>query len=149
MSIKLAVPCLMLLAAMAGPAFAPDALPDAIAAPAETTPPSVHAQGGRAYECKAGTAGNLAWVFADPIASLLQPRLGGLMDVCGKRRNPRDQGVKILGVEHQQPRLARGRHRAAAFCLVQQRDLAEESAVGEAHLLARQRDLDLAGGDEV
>ena len=60
-----------------------------------------------------------------------------------------DQGVKILGVEHQQPGLARRGHRAAAFCLMQQRDLAEERAVREPHLLVRQRDLDLAGGDEI
>src|SRR3954471_6849455 len=68
MSIKLAVPCLLLLA---GPALAADPLPDAIAAPGENVVLSVHAEGAQVYECKAGTDGKLAWGFREPIATLL------------------------------------------------------------------------------
>jgi hypothetical protein len=68
MSIKLAVPCLLLLA---GPAAAADPLPAAIAAPGETVVLSVHAEGAQVYECKAGTDGKLAWAFREPIATLL------------------------------------------------------------------------------
>ncbi|MDF0583692.1 DUF3455 domain-containing protein [Bradyrhizobium yuanmingense] len=68
MSIKLAVPCLLLLA---GPAAAVDPLPDAIAAPGESVVLSVHAEGAQVYECKAGTEGKLAWAFREPIATLL------------------------------------------------------------------------------
>ncbi|KYG20389.1 hypothetical protein SE92_09005 [Bradyrhizobium sp. AT1] len=68
MSIKLAVPCLLLLA---GPAMAADPLPDAIAAPGESLVLSVHAEGAQVYECKAGSDGKLAWAFREPIATLL------------------------------------------------------------------------------
>lgn len=68
MSIKLAVPCLLLLA---GPAVAADPLPDAIAAPGESLVLSVHAEGAQVYECKASTDGKLAWAFREPIATLL------------------------------------------------------------------------------
>ncbi|MBR1172408.1 DUF3455 domain-containing protein [Bradyrhizobium sp. KB893862 SZCCT0404] len=71
MSIKPAVPCLMLLAAMAGPAIAADPLPEAIAAPGETVVLSVHAEGAQVYECKAAADGKLAWAFREPIATLL------------------------------------------------------------------------------
>ena len=67
---KFAVPCLLLLAAMAGPASAAE-LPDAIAAPGESVVLSVHAEGAQVYECKAGTDGKLAWAFREPIATLL------------------------------------------------------------------------------
>src|ERR1700723_3718691 len=60
-----------LLPLLAGPAFAADALPDAIAAPGETAVLSVHAEGAQVYECKAGADGKLAWVFREPIATLL------------------------------------------------------------------------------
>ena len=70
MSIKLAIPVL-LLSAMIGPAWAADTLPDAIAAPGETTVLSVHAEGAQVYECKAGADGKLAWAFREPIATLL------------------------------------------------------------------------------
>src|SRR5438270_4367960 len=53
------------------PAFAADPLPDAIAAPGETTVLSVHAEGAQVYECRAGTDGKLAWAFREPIATLL------------------------------------------------------------------------------
>lgn len=71
MSTKLAVPCLLLLAAMIGPASAAETLPDAIAAPGENVVLSVHAEGAQVYECKAGTDGKLAWAFREPIATLL------------------------------------------------------------------------------
>ena len=68
--IKFAVPCL-LLAAMIGPAGAAEPLPAAIAAPGETVVLSVHAEGAQVYDCKAGTDGKLAWVFREPVATLL------------------------------------------------------------------------------
>ncbi|MCA1428085.1 MULTISPECIES: DUF3455 domain-containing protein [Bradyrhizobium] len=71
MFIKLATPCLLLLAAMAGLAVAADPLPNAIAAPGETVVLSVHAEGAQVYECKAGLDGKLAWAFREPIATLL------------------------------------------------------------------------------
>ena len=46
-------------------------LPDAIAAPGETVVLSVHAEGAQVYECKAGADGKPAWVFREPIATLL------------------------------------------------------------------------------
>src|SRR6266567_4667890 len=52
-------------------AFAAETLPEAIAAPGETTLLSVHAEGAQVYECKAGTDGKLAWAFREPIATLL------------------------------------------------------------------------------
>ncbi|MGX1324059.1 hypothetical protein AB7M17_007512 [Bradyrhizobium sp. USDA 377] len=70
MSTKLAIPCLMLLAVMAGPAAA-DPLPDAIAAPGETIVLNVHAEGAQVYECKAAADGKLAWAFREPVATLL------------------------------------------------------------------------------
>ena len=60
-----------LLPLLAGPAFAADALPDAIAAPGETTVLTVHAEGAQVYECKAGTDGKLSWLFREPIATLM------------------------------------------------------------------------------
>ena len=68
---KFAVPCLLLLAAMAGPASAAETLPEAIAAAGESVVLSVHAEGAQVYECKAGTDGKLAWAFREPIATLL------------------------------------------------------------------------------
>jgi Protein of unknown function (DUF3455) len=46
-------------------------LPDAIAAPGETIVLSVHAEGAQVYECKTGADGKSAWVFREPIATLL------------------------------------------------------------------------------
>ena len=46
-------------------------LPDAIAAPGETTVLSVHAEGAQVYECKAGADGKSAWAFREPIATLI------------------------------------------------------------------------------
>ena len=45
-------------------------VPDAIAAPGETTLATLHAEGAQVYECKAGTDGKLAWAFREPVASL-------------------------------------------------------------------------------
>lgn len=69
--IKFAVPFLLLSAMIDPSAAAEPALPDAIAAPGETTVLSVHAEGAQVYECKAGTDGKLAWAFREPIATLL------------------------------------------------------------------------------
>ena len=71
MSIKSVVPCLLLLTAMAGPAVAAEALPEAIAVSGESVALSVHAEGAQVYECKAGGDGKLAWAFREPIATLL------------------------------------------------------------------------------
>jgi Protein of unknown function (DUF3455) len=46
-------------------------LPDAIAAPGETTVLTLHAEGAQVYECKAGNDGKPAWAFREPIATLL------------------------------------------------------------------------------
>ncbi|WP_298241293.1 DUF3455 domain-containing protein [uncultured Bradyrhizobium sp.] len=69
MSIKLAVPCLLLLST--GMAGAAESLPDGIAAPGESLVLRVHAEGAQVYECKAAADGKLAWVFREPIATLL------------------------------------------------------------------------------
>jgi hypothetical protein len=52
-------------------ATAQTTLPDAIAAPGETTVLTLHAEGAQVYECKAGSDGKLAWAFREPIATLL------------------------------------------------------------------------------
>src|SRR5258708_21533138 len=46
-------------------------LPEAIAAPGETVMLTLHAEGAQVYECKTGADGALAWVFREPIATLL------------------------------------------------------------------------------
>jgi hypothetical protein len=59
--------------ALAGTARAQ--VPPAIAAPGETTVATYHAEGAQIYECKPdskpGSDGKLAWVFREPIATLL------------------------------------------------------------------------------
>jgi Protein of unknown function (DUF3455) len=45
--------------------------PAAIAAPGETPVVSFHAEGAQIYECKAGSGGDLVWVFREPIATLV------------------------------------------------------------------------------
>jgi hypothetical protein len=52
-------------------ASAQTSIPDAIAAPGETVVLTLHAQGAQVYECKAGADGKPAWVFREPIATLL------------------------------------------------------------------------------
>ena len=45
-------------------------LPDAIAAKGEAVVIEYHAEGAQIYECKAGSDGQLAWQFREPIASM-------------------------------------------------------------------------------
>lgn len=52
-------------------ASAQTSLPDAIAAPGEKVVLTLHAEGAQVYECKADASGKLAWVFREPIATLL------------------------------------------------------------------------------
>src|ERR1700720_3166360 len=46
-------------------------MPPAIAAPGEDIVATFHAEGAQIYECKPGSDGKLAWVFREPIATLL------------------------------------------------------------------------------
>lgn len=46
-------------------------LPAAIAAPGEAAILMLHAEGAQVYECKSGADGTLAWVFREPIATLI------------------------------------------------------------------------------
>jgi hypothetical protein len=62
---------LCLTGALAAAAAAETPIPDAIAAPGETTVLSVHAEGAQIYDCKAGPDGKLAWAFREPIATLI------------------------------------------------------------------------------
>jgi hypothetical protein len=68
---RTALAWLMLSGSLASAAAAETLLPDAIAAPGETMVLSVHAEGAQVYDCKAGADGKLAWVFREPIATLL------------------------------------------------------------------------------
>src|SRR5712671_2110392 len=54
---------------LAGPSAAQ--VPAAIAAPGESAVATYHAEGAQVYECKTGADGKLAWVFREPIATLL------------------------------------------------------------------------------
>jgi len=47
-------------------------LPDTIAAPGEILVTTTHAVGAQVYECASDTAGNLAWQFREPIATLFK-----------------------------------------------------------------------------
>jgi hypothetical protein len=68
---KNAALALLLLSASLVKAHAETPLPDAVAAPGETTVLAVHAEGAQVYECKAGPEGKLAWAFREPIATLM------------------------------------------------------------------------------
>jgi hypothetical protein len=46
-------------------------LPEAVAAPGETTVLTLHAEGAQVYECKAASDGKPTWAFREPIATLL------------------------------------------------------------------------------
>ncbi len=46
-------------------------MPPAIAAPAQSPVVTLHATGAQIYDCKAGKDGKLAWVFREPIATLI------------------------------------------------------------------------------
>jgi len=50
---------------------APAQIPEAIAAPEATVVATLHAEGAQLYECKTGADGKLAWVFREPIATLI------------------------------------------------------------------------------
>jgi hypothetical protein len=52
-------------------ALAADPLPDAVAAPGESTVLTVHAEGVQVYECKPVADGKLAWLFREPVATLI------------------------------------------------------------------------------
>lgn len=65
---------LLILSLFAAALFAGGALaqmPPEIAAPGEATVTTLRAEGAQIYECKAGNAGDLVWVFREPIATLL------------------------------------------------------------------------------
>ena len=47
-------------------------LPEAIRTTGETVVLAVHAEGAQVYECSADAAGKLAWVFREPIATLIR-----------------------------------------------------------------------------
>ena len=47
-------------------------LPASIQAPGETALLTAHAEGAQVYECAADAAGKLAWLFREPIATLLR-----------------------------------------------------------------------------
>lgn len=66
-----ALALMLLSGSMAASRAAPTPLPDAIAAPGETTVLSVLGEGAQIYECKAAADGKLAWAFREPIATLL------------------------------------------------------------------------------
>ena len=54
-------------------AFADEqALPESIRAPGETVVFDVHAEGAQVYECVADSSGRLAWLFREPIATLIR-----------------------------------------------------------------------------
>jgi hypothetical protein len=54
----------------ANPALAQ--VPEPIAAPGESVVATFHAEGAQIYDCKADAGGKLAWVFREPIATLLR-----------------------------------------------------------------------------
>jgi hypothetical protein len=66
---------LFLLTLIAAPAVhagvAHAQMPAAIAAPGDAEVARFHAEGAQIYECKAGNDGKLAWVFREPIATLI------------------------------------------------------------------------------
>src|ERR1700726_3664184 len=66
-----ALSLLVLSGGPASAAAAETAIPDAIAAPGETTVLTVQGEGAQIYECKAGADGKLGWAFREPIATLL------------------------------------------------------------------------------
>src|SRR3984893_12978067 len=67
----------------------------------------------------------------------------------GKIGMPGHQYAEVHEIEHQQLRDPRGGDIGRAPIVAEQRHFAEERAVAERHLVARQIDLDFAGGDEI
>jgi hypothetical protein len=61
----------LLLGSCMSASAADQPLPDAIVAPGETVVLTMHAEGAQVYECKAGSDGKPAWLFREPIATLL------------------------------------------------------------------------------
>jgi hypothetical protein len=61
--------CVVAIIGFGGTAFAQ--VPEAIAAPGESSVVTVHAEGAQIYECKAASDGKLGWAFREPIATLL------------------------------------------------------------------------------
>ena len=61
---------LLLGAATLVPSASAEGLPAAIDAPGLTEVLKAHAEGAQVYECKADSAGKLAWAFREPIATL-------------------------------------------------------------------------------
>ena len=68
---RLTTTTILLLPLLAGPAFAADPLPEALAAPGTVPVLTAHAEGEQIYECKAGADGKLAWTFREPKATLI------------------------------------------------------------------------------
>jgi hypothetical protein len=62
---------ILLLSGSLASASAETPLPDAIAAPGETTVVTLHAEGAQVYDCKAASDGKLGWAFREPIATLM------------------------------------------------------------------------------
>jgi len=60
-----------LVAVTASVAAAQAEIPAAIAAPGATPVAAFHAEGAQIYECKTASDGKLAWVFREPIATLV------------------------------------------------------------------------------
>jgi uncharacterized protein DUF3455 len=72
MSVKPALP-LLLLGMLTGAAHAAETpIPDALVAAGEKVVLTLHAEGAQIYECKAAPDGKLAWAFREPIATLIQ-----------------------------------------------------------------------------
>ena len=68
---RLITTTLLFLPLLAGPAFAADPIPDALAAPGTAPVLTAHAEGDQIYECKAGADGKLVWTFREPKATLI------------------------------------------------------------------------------
>jgi hypothetical protein len=62
---------ILLLSGSLASASAETPLPDAIAAPGETTVITLHAEGAQVYDCKADASGKLGWAFREPIATMM------------------------------------------------------------------------------
>ncbi len=62
---------ILVLPFLAAPAFAADAIPNALTAAGTAPVLTAHAEGEQIYECKAGTGGKLVWTFREPRATLI------------------------------------------------------------------------------
>jgi hypothetical protein len=103
-SASLGVLAVVLLLPISAPSIGNAQVPDAIAAPGQTLVATIHAEGAQIYECKADAAGELAWQFREPIATLLMDgktvgrHYAGpnweLLDAAPSQ--PRSQGVLLV-----------------------------------------------------